>query len=99
MLDRYAKLLNDPYLAYIRTRSCAACGKSPVDPDHLKARSWREAKRNDYTAIAHCRKCHTEREQIGDEKFQIVHKVNLWQEAFWALLEFHLTENKERTDL
>lgn len=88
MFNRNSKVINEAYLAWIRQRPCVACGKAPVDADHLKARGFGEGKRNDLTALPMCRKCHIERGQIGNEKFQIKHRIDLWEEAFWCLCEF-----------
>ena len=49
-----------------------------VDFDHHKARGTGEGKRNDLTGIPLCRKCHLQRGQYGDEKFQRVNAINRW---------------------
>ena len=84
-LMRHVKIIDEGYLAYIRKLPCLACLKpGPSDPDHVIARGWREAKRNDYSAIPLCRKCHHEFGQVGNEKFCRNHGIqNLWEEIFY----------------
>ena len=52
----------------------------------------REEKRNDLTGIPLCRKCHLQRGQYGDEKFQRVNAIKLWKENAWLLIEFFGTD-------
>lgn len=57
-----------------------------VDNDHLKARGTEEHKRNDYLILRFCRKHHSERGQIGDEKFQAKYGINLYEEVAKSLV-------------
>lgn len=70
------KVVDEDYLDYIRKLPCVGCGRTPVDPDHLIARGFEEGKRVDYYAIPMCRQCHSEREQVGNVKFQIRHQMD-----------------------
>lgn len=88
-MDRSQKLISEGYLNYVRMQPCLVCGHRPVDPDHLKARGLRQAKRNDLSAVPLCRKHHTERGQVGNEKFEEKYDVNLWEEAFYLICDFH----------
>jgi hypothetical protein len=55
---------NEAYLNFIRSRPCAFCARSPVDPHHTfkRLRGISEAgmaqKGADYLAISLCRQCH-----------------------------------------
>jgi len=87
-MNRQTKIVCEEYLQWVRSQSCCVCGRTPVDPDHLKARGRGEAKRNDFTAIPLCREHHSERGQLGDEKFQEECKINLWEEVAYRLMRF-----------
>jgi hypothetical protein len=90
-MNRNDKIVDESYLNYIRSLPCLVplCKKHPADPDHLKARGWREGKRNDYTAIPLCRQHHVERGQIGNVKFCDKHSIgNLWEDAFFILTNY-----------
>ena len=80
MITKPGKVIDEQYLAEIREESCIVCHKSPVDPDHIQARQWRESNRNDYFVLPLCRDCHTERGTMGDTRFQEKWQINLWQE-------------------
>ena len=83
------KILCPEYLQFIRDKSCAACQNGlSSDPDHLVARGFGSGKQNDLTAISMCRRCHSEREQIGNEYFEIKWEINLWQQVAMLLIEF-----------
>jgi hypothetical protein len=82
------KVIDEEYKSYIRNLPCAVCMSTPTDPDHLKARGWREASRNDYTCLPLCRKHHSERGQYGDTKFQELYKINLWKEAWQCVVDY-----------
>lgn len=94
MLNRNSKIVNDAYLIYIRQRPCVGCGKTPVDAAHVKARGFGEGKRNDYCAIPLCRKCHRWQHDHGVAEFEKRYHVNLWEEAFWAFLEYCLQKGE-----
>lgn len=52
-------MIDERYLAFLRTKPCALCpADGPSDPHHLRHRAWREVKRNDATCAPLCRKCH-----------------------------------------
>jgi hypothetical protein len=88
-MSRDTKIIDEDYLAYIRTLGCLVCYSKPVDPDHLRARGWEEFKRNDYCAIPLCRRHHTERGQVGDQKFCAKYQIrNLWEENFYILSDY-----------
>ena len=87
-IDKQAK----KYIEFIRTKVCTACFDSPVDPDHLTTVGMgnkRERPRlEDFTCIPLCRKCHTERHQIGNIAFEKKYNVELWKDAHYYLMEF-----------
>jgi len=99
-MNRNDKVTDESYLDYIRSLPCLVplCrlgeynnGKS--DPHHLKAVGWREAKRNDYTAVPLCRQHHSEVEQTGMEKFCAKYSIDeLWKDALFILVGY-LKEN------
>ena len=76
---------NKKYLDYIRRQFCLVCGITPCDPDHLEARGMGGANKDgfkDYSCIPLCRKHHTERHQLGNQKFEHKYNINLWKDAF-----------------
>lgn len=81
------KIINEEYLDYIRSKPCLICGIKS-DPHHLIARTWRESKRNDYTAINLCRKHHSEVEQIALSKFESKYHINLWKEVALLIINY-----------
>lgn len=80
------------YIEFIKTKPCTACYKTPVDPDHLTSvgmgQNRKRARIEDFTCIPMCRKCHIERHQIGNERFQKKHNIDLWRDAFQYFLEY-----------
>ncbi len=88
-MSRDTKIIDEAYLAYVRTLRCLVCFRTPVDPDHLRARGREEFKRNDYCAIPLCREHHTERGQYGDKKFCDLYQIkSLWEENFYILSDY-----------
>jgi hypothetical protein len=74
------KIVAPDYIAWVSQGGCLIgldCWDI-VDNDHLKARGTEEHKRNDYLILRFCRKHHSERGQIGDEKFQANYGINLY---------------------
>jgi hypothetical protein len=51
--------VDEGYLDVVRGRPCLSCGAMGAEAHHLVARRWREAFRNDFTAVPLCRRCHT----------------------------------------
>ncbi len=82
------KIIDEAYLAYIRGLPCCVCLRTPVDPDHLIAQKWKQASRNDYSCLPLCRNHHGERGQYGDSKFQELHKINIWKEAWQCVVNY-----------
>lgn len=96
-MNRNLKIECPEYLDFIRSKSCLVCmTPPPSDPDHLKARGLGSGKRNDFTCIPLCRQHHSERGQIGDEKFEHKHVINLWHEAVMYLTEFLVDDASRR---
>ena len=87
-VDKYAK----KYIEYIKTYGCTACYDRTVDADHLNTvgmgNDRKKPRQEDFSCIPLCRKCHTERGQIGDTLFEKKHKVNLWKDLNHYLMEF-----------
>jgi len=84
------------YLKFIRSKSCCVCTRIPVDCDHLQARGWGSAKQNDLTGIPLCRAHHSERGQIGNQRFETKYEMNLWHEVSMCLIEFFLDVERRR---
>lgn len=84
------RIMSKRYLAFVREQPCLVCRASPVDADHLKARGWGEAKRVDYFCIPLCRRHHSERGQVGDQKFCEKYKVDPWRECARMIVAFFL---------
>jgi hypothetical protein len=53
-------MIDEHYLAFVRTKDCCRCGAPPPsDPHHLVSRKWREVDRDDALCVPVCRRCHT----------------------------------------
>lgn len=58
--------VNEDYLAFVRSKPCIRCNAAPMsDAHHMVSRGWREAFRNDFTAVPCCRSCHSLYESVG----------------------------------
>ena len=87
---------NSDYIKYIRSNGCRVCGKFPVDPDHLTARGMGGAgkggtvtnTKKDFTCIPLCRLHHTERHQLGNEKFEKKYNINVWKDAHQLVVNY-----------
>lgn len=82
-----AKVVCEEYLDFIRRKHCLVC-LSAGEPHHVQARGRNNAKRNDFTSVPLCRKHHSEIEQIGRQKFEELHEVEIWKEAAYFIIEF-----------
>jgi len=84
------------YIKFIRSNGCRVCGQLPVDADHLEARGMGGGKKSgtvsntkrDLSCIPLCRLHHTERHQLGNARFQILYRINVWQDAFRLLRQY-----------
>ncbi len=88
-------MIDEEYLDFVRAKPCLVplCRTGEkTDPDHLIARGWRDWKRNDFTAVNLCRKHHGQRHDWVMEKFEAYHRVNLWRENSFLLMEYFLDE-------
>lgn len=85
MISKPEQVVDARYKKYILSHSCLVCPSREVDGDHLMARGRGSASQNDYSLIPLCRIHHSERHQIGNQKFEQRYTVNLWLEA-WRLL-------------
>lgn len=97
-MNRNDKIVDENYLDHVRSLACIVptCGFRPVDPHHLKAVGWREAKRNDYSTVPLCRRHHSEVEQIGMEKFCAKYSIDdLWKDAFYQLCDYLVQQRVE----
>jgi len=90
-MNRDLKILCPAYLKLIRSKPCCVCMVCPVDADHIQARGTGSAKRNDLTAIPLCREHHSERGQIGNNRFEAKYRINLWREVSMLLIEAMMT--------
>ena len=93
MENQEQKLSSRKYLDYIRNKPCLVCGSIPCDPDHLEARGMGGANRSgykDYSCVPLCRIHHTERHQLGNQKFEYKYNINLWKDAFNLLRKYFL---------
>lgn len=82
------RLSSKAYLDFIRSKPCIGCGKGPTDAHHVKARGMGGGHENDFTAAPLCRECHNGYHRIGLADFERNHKVNVWRECFYLLLEY-----------
>lgn len=64
---------------YVRTLPCAVCGRSPVDPAHVRCRrvygAWLE--NGDGNLIPLCRTHHNEQHSRGIVTFQEAHNIDM----------------------
>lgn len=86
------------FIEFVKEHECCVCFKTEVDADHLKTIGMgRDRKRPEliehYSCIPLCRKHHTERHQIGNEKFEENHNINLWKENRDLLLDWIMILN------
>lgn len=74
--QRRPRLYDRPYLDWLKTRYCVACGRMPpCDPAHIRSHSLRHdkpitgagRKPDDKWAVPLCRGCHDEQHAAGDE--------------------------------
>ena len=76
------------YLEKVRKMHCLVCGRQG-EPHHLKAIGIGRKRKNEmlehYTVIPLCRKHHTEIHTIGIEQFNLIHRIDVWREAFRIL--------------
>lgn len=89
-------IVDEKYLAFVRTKPCARCGApAPSDPHHIVSRMWREVKRNDYLALPLCRPCHTLVDHVTAEVWLAPWKrpeVGLAEDVSKLLVEFFTRE-------
>ena len=87
-IDKQAK----NYIEFIKTKRCSACYNSPVDADHLNTvgmgSNRKKPRLEDFSCIPLCRKCHSYRHHVGNLQFEMKHKVELWKDAHYYLMEF-----------
>jgi len=71
--------------------SCLVCGK-PGDPHHLShigmGRNRKNELREHFTAIPLCREHHTEIHDKGKDRFNLTHRIDVWQEAFKLITKY-----------
>jgi hypothetical protein len=82
------------YLDFVRTKPCCVCPSTEVEAHHLIHRGWRDAKRNDFTAVPLCRDDHDAYHTIGLIAFNGTRHCDLWEIAALLLAEFFLTHDK-----
>lgn len=88
------KIQSGAYLDYIKTKPCVGCGKEPVDAHHVRPKGTGSGWQNDFTAAPFCRQCHTEWHSKGATYYEAKHRVNVWRECFYLLLEYWITEGR-----
>jgi hypothetical protein len=90
------KIVCEEYLTFIRSKPCCVCPSTVAEAHHLIHRGWRDAKRNDFSAIPMCRDCHQEYHRLGATEFRISKQteINLWQVAALLMVEFFLTHDR-----
>ena len=76
------------HLEKVRKMHCLVCGLQG-EPHHLKAigmgRNRKREMLEHYTAIPLCHNHHIEIETIGVERFNSLHRIDVWREAFRIL--------------
>lgn len=86
------------YLDYVRTLSCCVTGNPIAEPHHLGAIGM-GANRNKpnykhFTCVPVAREIHIELHAKGINYVQEKYRVQLWQEAFYAVAKWMLTRNQ-----
>ena len=76
------------HLEKVRKMRCLVCGRQG-EPHHLKkigiGRNRKREMLEHYTAIPLCREHHIEVESNGVERFNSLHRIDVWREAFRIL--------------
>jgi len=76
------------HLEKVRKMRCLVCGRQG-EPHHLKAIGMGRKRKREmpehYTAIPLCHNHHIEIETIGVERFNSLHRIDVWREAFRIL--------------
>lgn len=88
------KIVCQEYIDWIHTMPCCACPRQEAEAHHLIHRGWRDAKRNDFSAVPLCRRCHEEYHKVGLLTFNARIDGDLWQIAALLLVEFFLTQER-----
>lgn len=90
MLRQDSKIICERYLDFVRDQSCIGCGRSPCEPHHLVPRGWREGKRNDFTSVPVCRKCHDYFERHGTDAAATEFQIDPFKCTLLLTLEFFM---------
>ena len=85
MLSKPVRLIDEDFLAFVRSKTCSACGATAPDPHHLRTRG---AGGSDRTCVPLCREHHSEWHTIGPSAFEEKYRVNLWQINATQLAEY-----------
>lgn len=67
--------IDDDFLAFVRSKTCAACGAHSPDPHHLRSRG---AGGSDRTCVPLCRAHHSDWHAFGPVSFAEKHSIDLW---------------------
>jgi hypothetical protein len=91
-MRRDIKIVCPAYEDYIKAQCCMVRRPPQCLGDvtwhHVVARGQRQSKRNDFLTVPLCARHHAEIEQVGIEKFQRTHDLNVWKEIAWYLVAF-----------
>jgi len=72
----------------VREMRCLVCDEQG-EPHHLRPIGIGRKRKNEmlehYTVIPLCRKHHNEIHTIGIEQFNLIHRIDVWREAFRIL--------------
>jgi hypothetical protein len=86
------------YLDYIRTLNCCVTGHTIADPHHLEpigmGNDRNKPSLRHFTCVPLCREMHTELHAKGIHWFQERYRIQLWQEAFYILAKWLITQKK-----
>lgn len=84
------RMIDESYLTFLRTKSCALCPAELAEPHHIRNRAWREVKRNDATCAPLCRECHELVHTIGLAATLNRRGITIWR--FVETITGHLVE-------
>ena len=95
-MNRNDRIIDEAYRAWVKEGPCVISLDclGPVDGDHIKAQGTESHKRNDFFILRLCRKHHSERGQVGNEKFEAKYHVDLKEEIIWNLIQYILELKK-----
>ena len=86
-LPKPIRLKDEDFLAFVRTYTCLVCRSEQSDAHHLVTGGV-GTKGPDFFTVPLCRTCHALLHQIGPNRFQENHDVNLWHINAFLVVQY-----------